>query len=92
MKNHTCVYTRGIINISPNTKCFRTHGIINMISPNTRVVDRAKLRSDCGTENTIIAAMQCPFRLQANAHFYGTSPAIQRIESWWSQFRKNRSI
>ena len=35
--------------------------------------------------------MQCQFRSQANAHFYGTSPTNQRIESWWSQFGKNRS-
>ena len=27
-----------------------------------------KLRSDCGTENGIMAAMQCRFRSQANAH------------------------
>ena len=50
-----------------------------------------KLRSDCGTENGIMAAMQCQFRSEAHAHFYGTSPANQRIECWWSQFRKNRS-
>ena len=50
-----------------------------------------KLRSDCGTENGIMAAMQCQFRSQADAHFYGTSPANQRIECWWSHFRKNRS-
>ena len=50
-----------------------------------------KLRSDCGTENGIMAAMQCQFRSQSNAHFYRTLPTNQRIESWWSQFRKNRS-
>ena len=49
------------------------------------------LRSDCGTENGIMAAMQCQFCSQANAHFYGTSPTNQRIESWWSQFRKDHS-
>ena len=50
-----------------------------------------KLRSDCGTENGIMAAMQCEFRSRGDAHFYGTSPANQRIECWWSHFRKNRS-
>ena len=50
-----------------------------------------KLRSNCGTENGIMAAMQCRFCSQATAHFYGTVPTNQRIESWWSQFKKNRS-
>jgi len=50
-----------------------------------------KLRSDCGTENGIMAAMQCEFRCCVDAHFYGTSPANQRIEAWWSYFRRNRS-
>ncbi|KAJ7354871.1 hypothetical protein OS493_029426 [Desmophyllum pertusum] len=50
-----------------------------------------KVRTDCGTENGIIAAMQCEFRGTLDAHKYGTSPANQRIESWWSFFRRNRS-
>ncbi|XP_028408713.1 uncharacterized protein LOC114531276 [Dendronephthya gigantea] len=50
-----------------------------------------KLRTDCGTENGTMAAMQCHFRSQADAHFFGTSPANQRIECWWSYLRKNRS-
>jgi hypothetical protein len=48
-----------------------------------------KLRRDCGTENDIMAAMQCEFRSSGDAHFYGTSPANQRIESWWSYLEKN---
>ena len=50
-----------------------------------------KVRTDCGTENGIIAAMQCEFRGNADAHKYGTSPANQRIEGWWSFLRRNRS-
>ena len=50
-----------------------------------------KVRSDCGTENGIIAAMQCEFLNDENAHSFGQSVANQRIEGWWSFFRKNRS-
>ena len=42
--------------------------------------------------------MQCYFRQDGedvlsgnNAHKYGTSPANQRIESWWSYFRRART-
>lgn len=49
-----------------------------------------KLRTDCGTENGVMAAMQCTFQQSADAHKYGSSPANQRIESWWSFYRKNR--
>ncbi|XP_046851368.1 uncharacterized protein LOC124444760 [Xenia sp. Carnegie-2017] len=54
--------------------------------------------SDCGTENGIIAAAQCYFRSLDNApfcgsqaHAFGTSPSNQRIENWWSHFRKTCS-
>lgn len=50
-----------------------------------------KLRTDCGTENGVMAAMQCTFQQDADAHKYGSSPANQRIEGWWSFYRKNRS-
>ena len=50
-----------------------------------------KLRTDCGTENGVMAALQCEFRSSTDAHFFGTSPANQRIESWWSQLRRSRS-
>jgi len=56
------------------------------------------VRSDCGTENGTIAGMQCYFRQDGcddfagtKAHQYGSSPANQRIESWWSCFRRTRS-
>ena len=38
-----------------------------------------------------MAAMQCTFQQDADAHKYGSSPANQRIEGWWSFYRKNRS-
>lgn len=50
-----------------------------------------KLRSDCGTENGIVAAIQCELRGTADAHIFGTSPANQRIEGWWSCLRRNRT-
>ena len=54
--------------------------------------------SDCGSENGIAAAMQCYFRANGEdelagqrAHRYGSSPANQRIEGWWSFLRRNRT-
>lgn len=56
------------------------------------------IRTDCGTENVIMASMQCFFRQNGNdlfagekAHKYGSSPANQRIEGWWSFFRRGRA-
>ncbi|PFX16160.1 hypothetical protein AWC38_SpisGene19588 [Stylophora pistillata] len=56
------------------------------------------LRTDCGTENGVMAAMQCYFRQNGEdafsgerAHKYGSSPANQRIKAWWSYFRKGRA-
>ena len=46
-----------------------------------------KLRTDCGTENVIMATMQCEFRQDVDAHIYGPSPVNQRIEGWWSFYR-----
>ena len=45
-----------------------------------------KVRSDCGTENGVLAAIQCEFRGTA-----GSSPSNQRIEGWWSFYRRSRS-
>ncbi|CAB4023316.1 Hypothetical predicted protein [Paramuricea clavata] len=56
------------------------------------------VQSDCGTENGNIAAAQCYFRVDATdeyagekAHRYGESKRKQRIEAWWSCFKKSRS-
>lgn len=56
------------------------------------------VRTDCGTENGIIAATQCYFRSAGNdafagykSHVYGSSHANQRIEGWWSFLRRNRT-
>ena len=35
--------------------------------------------------------MQCYFQVDENAHVYGTSPHNQRIEGWWSFFRRSRT-
>ena len=42
-----------------------------------------KLKTDCGTENGVMAALQCTFQQDAEAHKYGSSPMNQRIEGWW---------
>jgi len=56
------------------------------------------VRTDCGSENGIIAGMQCYFREGCDdersgekAHQYGTSPSNQRIEGWWSFLRRSRT-
>ena len=46
-------------------------------------------RTDYGTENCNIAALQSYFRSDEDAHKYGTSTRNQRIENWWSHFRKS---
>jgi hypothetical protein len=51
----------------------------------------SKVRTDCGTENVLLAAIQA-FAVGSNtAHIYGTSPGNQRIEGWWSFLRRSRS-
>jgi hypothetical protein len=50
----------------------------------------SSVRTDCGSENVMIAAIQCYFRNSRRAHAYGTSPGNQRIEAWWSFFRRSR--
>jgi hypothetical protein len=51
------------------------------------------VRTDCGTENGLLAAAQCFFNRNNNhkAHMYGSSNHNQRIESWWSHFRRPKS-
>ena len=48
-----------------------------------------KLGTECGTENGVMAAMQCTFQQDAEAHKYGSSPVNQRIEGWWVFYRRN---
>ena len=56
------------------------------------------VRTDCGTENGILAAAQCFLRQDGDnlfagidAHKYGSSPSNQRIERWWSFFRRGQT-
>jgi len=51
----------------------------------------SRVRTDCGTENVTVAAIQAFVTGNTAYHVYGTSPGNQRIESWWSFFRRNRS-
>ena len=50
-----------------------------------------KVRSDLGTENGIVAGAQAFFRNDLASHTDGSSPYNQRIEGWWSFFRRNNS-
>ncbi|KAI9516530.1 hypothetical protein NQZ68_016032 [Dissostichus eleginoides] len=56
-----------------------------------------RLRTDCGTENGLMASVQCTLRHDHSdyyagdkSHMFGSSMSNQRIESWWSIFRKQR--
>lgn len=49
------------------------------------------MRTDCGTENVNLAALQTFLSGRINAHMYGSSPANQRIEAWWSFLRRSRT-
>jgi len=51
----------------------------------------SSVRTDCGTENVMIAVIKSAVVQSATAHVYGTSPGNQRIESWWSFFRRSHS-
>ena len=51
-----------------------------------------KLGTDCGTENGVMAAMQCTFQQDAEAQKYGSSLVNQRIEGWWVFCRRNSSF
>lgn len=70
---------------------------LNSVKRNTRCP--ILLRTDCGTEMVSWRAMQCYFRQDGidefsgeKAHKYGPwSPANQRIEGWWSFFRRGRA-
>ena len=46
------------------------------------------IQTDCGTENGIMADVQCYLMQDENAHRYGSSPSNQRIKNWWSFHRR----
>ena len=55
------------------------------------------VRTDCGTENGVMAGIQCFLRSDGDdqfagekAHLYGSSTSNQRIECWWSYLRRSR--
>ena len=47
------------------------------------------VQTDCGTENGILAGIQCSFLMSQDAHRYRSSQSNQRIEKWWSHLRKS---
>ena len=56
------------------------------------------IRTDCGSENVVLAAIQSYLRRNhldkytgLESHIFGTSHGNQRIESWWSQYRGYRN-
>ena len=49
------------------------------------------LRTDPGTENSTAAAIQSMLSNDAASHKFVTSVRNQRIEAWWSYFRRNKA-
>ncbi|XP_039473093.1 uncharacterized protein LOC120441767 [Oreochromis aureus] len=81
---------------SNNNPAVIAHNFINCVK--SLGVIPMRLRTDLGTENGTMAAIQCTLR-HAHAdhyagslsHSYGSSTGNQRIESWWSFLRRGRS-
>jgi hypothetical protein len=48
-----------------------------------------QLYTDLGTENGLMAGTHCFFTNEPDSHKYVPSPCNQRIEGWWSFFRKH---
>ena len=46
------------------------------------------VQTDCGTENGILAALQCSLAGEVAAHRYSSSHANQRVENWWSHSKR----
>ena len=49
------------------------------------------LKTDCGSENADMAGLQCYLTKNFSSHRYGVSHSNQRIENWWSYFRRSFS-
>ncbi|XP_062614152.1 uncharacterized protein LOC134275889 [Saccostrea cucullata] len=49
------------------------------------------LRTDPGTENSTTAAIQTVFSVNELSHRFVTSVRNQRIEAWWSYFKRNKA-
>lgn len=82
---------------SNNNPSVIAHHYINCVK-STGVVPM-RLRTDLGTENGTMAAIQCTLRhghtdyyAGLSSHSYGSSTGNQRIESWWSFFRRGRLV
>ena len=45
------------------------------------------LRTDCGTENNVCAAIQSTIHQTSNSHLYGSSVTNQRIEALWCKLK-----
>lgn len=80
--NNSSVIAHNYIN------CAKSVGVVPM-----------RLRTDLRTENGTMAAIQCTLRhahtdyyAGSSSHSYGSSTANQRIESWWSFFRRRRLV
>jgi len=49
------------------------------------------VRTDCGTENVTVAAIQAFVTGSTASHVHGTAPGNQRIESRWAFFHRSGS-
>ena len=91
---HGCIdgYSRKMIWLELVTSNNNPHIIANLYLKAAEQLDVVPkiVRSDHGTENVVVAAAQ-QFLVDENAHVFGSSHSNQRIEGWWSYFRKNHT-
>lgn len=86
-------YSRKIIWLKASYTNHKPELIASYFTDSTREVGGypRRVRTDKGTENVIVAAIQAAVTGSTTGHLYGTSPGNQRIEAWWSFFRRCRS-
>ena len=46
------------------------------------------LKTDCGNEDCLMAGIRCKLANNTNAHRYGSSISNQRIDNFWSHFKR----
>jgi hypothetical protein len=92
---HGCIdgYSRKMLWLKVSRSNNNPHVILKMNLDTVRKYGGCpiKVRTDYGTENGLVAAAQYYFTDNEGAHIYGTSQHNQRIEGWWSFFRRNRA-
>ena len=89
---HACIddFSRKVIWLkvarSNNNRVTPTSYFLKAVASLQVIPDR--LQTDCGSENCLMAGIQCKLAHNVDAHRYGSSTSNQRIENFWSHNRK----